>query len=308
MTSPEVIILLALYNGAPNLREQLDSFATQTHRDWGLLISDDGSSDEGPEIARHFAVEMRQPVDIKPGPCRGFAQNFLSLLHAAGHGPRYAALSDQDDVWMADKLERSLRALRDVPEGVPAMYCSRTWVWDSATGEKRLSHMHGREPNFKNALVQNIAGGNTIVLNRAALDLVQAAVDEASDIVCHDWWLYQMVTGTGGRMIYDPEPTLFYRQHSGNQIGANTTTLASLTRIALIMTGRFRGWNARNVAALRRSAHRFTPENRRILNRFAAARQQGLARRMAMLHRSGVHRQTPGGNAGLWLAALLNKF
>nr|WP_245972416.1 glycosyltransferase family 2 protein [Rhodovulum robiginosum] len=303
-----MIVLLALYNGAQNLREQLDSYISQTYRDWGLIVSDDGSSDEGPEIARRFSAEVSQPVELRPGPRRGFAQNFLSLLHAAGQDARYVALSDQDDVWMADKLERAVRALRDVPEGVPAMYCSRTWVWNSRTGETWLSHMHPREPNFRNALVQNIAGGNTIVLNRAALDIAQAAADEASDIVCHDWWLYQMVTGTGGMVVYDPEPTLYYRQHNGNQIGANTTTLARLTRIALILTGRFRGWNTRNVTALRRSAHRFTPENRRILNRFAAARRQGLTRRLAMLHRSGVHRQTTGGNAGLWLAAFLNKF
>ena len=307
-SADHVCILLALYNGADLLPEQLDSLAAQSHRDWSLIISDDGSSDHWLEIATRFA-ETGAPgrTWLTGGPRKGYAQNFLSLIRMAGPSVPYAAFCDQDDVWMRDKLARALARLKDVPVGHPAIYCGRTIVCDLELKAQRQSPQFRRAPGFENALVQNIGGGNTMVLNRAALDFVQDTARHARGVISHDWWVYQLVSGAGGTVIFDDEPSVYYRQHGGNLVGANDTLWASAVRLGKVFAGRFRGWNAANVEALMRARHWLTPEARQTLECFAAARDGSVLCRLRDLRRSGVYRQTRRGSIALWLAALTNR-
>ncbi|WP_238380917.1 glycosyltransferase [Alkalilacustris brevis] len=299
-------ILLAVYNGAALLEEQLASYLAQHHADWSLIVSDDGSSDTSRQIVQRFAARAAgRAVRLRAGPRAGFASNFLALLQAAGPDAPFAALSDQDDVWLPAKLERALAALAGLPPCLPALYCSRSLISDAKLGARRPSCRLRRAPGFANALVQNIASGNTIVLNRAALDLVQAAGTDLRDApVAHDWWIYQIVTGAGGAVVHDDRPGLLYRQHANNLIGANDGLRARLCRIAQLLRGDYRAWNDRNLAALEASRHRLTPGNRALLARFAQARRSPLPRRLRLLRGSGVYRQGRAGNALLWFAAL----
>ena len=305
--SPHVAILMALFNGAANLEDQLVSFLDQTHRNWSLVVSDDGSTDDGPSMVRRFGGRSSQSVTLVAGPRQGFAQNFLNLLCAAGPSVPFAALSDQDDVWLPCKLKRALKRLADLPEGVPALYTGRTIICDEDLRPLRRSPCFRLPPGFRNALVQNIGGGNTMVLNRAALDLVQETADHAVHIASHDWWIYQIVSGAGGQVIYDPEPSLLYRQHAGNVIGANDTQMARFLRLSQVVRGRYRSWNAANIAALDAASQWLTPGSRATLQAFIAARNGSLASRVRAFRASGVYRQTRCGNAALKAAALLNR-
>lgn len=307
-SAPRICILLALYRGEAFLQEQLDSYAAQTHVNWSVLASDDGSQDSGPEIFRAFAA--RHPAHaatLLQGPGQGFARNFLFLLQNAPQEADFVALSDQDDVWYPDKLERALRNLADLPAGCPGLYCARTTICREDLSEIGPSPHFPREPDFRNALVQSIGGGNTMVLNRSALNLVQAAAARASDPVAHDWWLYQLITGYGGRILRDPVPVLAYRQHGRNAIGTNRTIAARLARIAALAQGRFRDWNTIGLAALDHAAPDFTPEARATLDRFKAARSGPALQRLRHLRRSDVYRQSRLGTLALYLACLLNR-
>jgi hypothetical protein len=137
--------------------------------------------------------------------------------------------------------------------------------------------------------------------------VLQAASLEAGEIVAHDWWIYQIITGVGGTVISDPEPTLYYRQHAGNIIGANTGFRATWRRMRMVASGQYCIWNDINIAALRRSAHRLTPENQRRLALFARARRRKGRARLLDLRRVGVYRQTRLSNAALWGAAAFGK-
>ena len=299
-----VTVLLALHQGEAHLGAQLASIAAQEGGAPALLISDDGSSDGGPEIARRHGARLIE------GPRRGAAANFLHLLRSVGPGTPFVSLSDQDDVWLPDKTARALAALAAVPDGVPAVHCGRTSICDAQGRVLRRSVLHPRPPSFANALVQSLAGGNTMTLNRAALDLARAASEEAEaagGVVVHDWWIYQIVSGAGGSMIYDPEPLLLYRQHGANAIGENTTTRALARRAAMVVGGRFREWSEVNLRALGASRHRLTPEARATLDGFAALRRAPAHRRLAMLRRLGLHRQTRVGDAALRVAAVLGR-
>jgi glycosyltransferase involved in cell wall biosynthesis len=305
---PDVCILLAVYQGEKHLQEQLDSYTAQSHANWSLLVSDDGSGDGSGAILSAFqAAQPGRDISIRRGPCRGFARNFLSLLQAVPPDVAYAALSDQDDVWFADKLARARARLAALPADRPALYCAATLICDETLAPLGVSPDFPHPPDFRNALVQSIGGGNTMVLNRAALDLAAAAAAEASDPVAHDWWLYQLITGCGGQVIRDDEPALFYRQHDGNLIGANLSARASLSRILALLGGRFRTWNDVGLAALEGSMHRFTPEARAVLQSYVAARTGPPGTRLRALRASGVYRQGRLGMAALYIACALRR-
>lgn len=306
-----VAILMALYDAGPHLAPQLDSLRAQSCTAWHLIVSDDGARDGSAAGVAAFAAGLPAgKVRLIPGPGRGFARNFLHLIAAAGPRVRHAALSDHDDVWLPQKLERALAALAAQPADLPVLYCARTLLCRADLTVIGPSPVWPRPFGFRNALVQNVAAGNTIVLNRAALDLAQAAAPAAvaAGIAAHDWWLYQIVTGAGGRVIRDNEPVLLYRQHPGNEMGRNDTTRAALVRLRRILAGTFRDWNGRNIAALRGAGHLLTPDSRAALEAFAAARDApGPLARLHGLAACGAWRQTRKGALGLWLAALLGR-
>jgi glycosyltransferase involved in cell wall biosynthesis len=301
----DIQILLALYNGVTYLNAQLESLAAQTHGDWTLLVSDDSSGDAGPDMVRNFAAQHSGKVTLIDGPGRGASANFMHLLQQSDPEADYLAFCDQDDVWLPHKLDRAIAALADLPADLPALYCSRTLVCDATLNLLYPSRAPRRALTFRNALVQNVVAGNTIVMNHAAAGLARRAAASSSPVAAHDWWLYQFLTGIGGRVIYDDEPSLHYRQHGGNEIGAHHGLQAGLSRITQVFRGRYRRWNDLNVAALNMLISELTPENRKALDSFAKARRTPLPRRLTYLWQSGAYRQSRLGNAALWVSAML---
>ncbi len=303
-----VAVLLAHFNGGALLGRQLQSLAAQTHRDWSVIVSDDGSSDDWVGTVAGFAkANPAHNVRLVQGPGRGHAQNFLSLAAVAGPTVPYIAFCDQDDVWLPDKLERALAALGDVEPGVPGLYCARTMVCDRQLVPIAPSPLFRKPPSFRNALVQSIGGGNTMVLNRAALDILQDTARHASGIVSHDWWAYQVISGAGGCIIYDSLPCLLYRQHDGNLIGANASWRARLKRLRQLLRGEFRVWSDANVKALDGARHWLTADALDVLTTFDTARNGPIHGRLAALRRVGLYRQTRQGQIALWLAVVLRK-
>ncbi|MEO9574394.1 MAG: glycosyltransferase [Tateyamaria sp.] len=303
-----VDILMAVYNGADKLPAQLNSFDVQTHCHWRLLASDDGSTDKSVQVLKTFgSVHPRGQVKVIKGPQQGASENFLRLLrHVANQdvSPSWIAFSDQDDVWLPDKISRALNTLRQYDPRRPTLYCSRTWVTCRNLSKRRMSAPRPRTPHFRNALVQNIAAGNTIVLNPAAVSLVLEAVNHVGPVVVHDWWLYQLVTGTGGKVVHDDMPSLLYRQHEANQIGVSDTAYARLRRLLQLLRGEFRAWNQTNIAALLSCGAVLRPDHLAMLESFARLSTLPVLKRMLLLKRLGLYRQTVGGTITLWFAVL----
>lgn len=305
--NPKVAILLCTYCGQRFLAEQLESFASQTYPHWEVWASDDGSEDGTLAILESYKTKWGEhKLSIQRGPGRGLAANFLSLTCNANIEADFYAYSDQDDIWESDKLERAVNWLKSVPPNTPALYCSRTLLVDAENRNIGFSPLFSKPPSFANALIQSIGGGNTMVFNNAARALLRRAGEDVH-VVIHDWWAYMVVTGCGGRVFYDSQPSIRYRQHGGNLVGANTSWAARLARIPMHFGGKFRHWNDVNIEALSQIKGLLTKENREILDQFARARHQTLLLRIIGLKRSGVYRQTLFGNLGLVAAAILKK-
>lgn len=304
---PKVAILLCTYNGACFLGEQLDSLKEQVHTNCEVWASDDGSTDATLTLLRsRQGVWPAGRMHIVAGPQRGFAANFLSLVCRPEIEADYFAFCDQDDIWDADKLQRGVSWIKTVPSDVPALYCARTRLVDAQGRQIGLSPLFTREPGFGNALVQNIGGGNTMLFNTAARNLLRMAGPDVQ-AVAHDWWAYILVSGCGGQVYYDPHPAIRYSQHGGNLIGRNSGWRARLNRVLMLFKGRFRGWNERNLDALNAVTCPLTVESRALVERFADVRKKSGFSALNALMRSGVYRQTRLGNLGLIAASVFKK-
>lgn len=299
-------VLMATYNGARFIDEQLRSVDQQAWPEIDIWASDDGSQDGTPgALGRWAAYWSKGSLNRLAGPGQGFAANFRSLLVNRQIEGDYFAFCDQDDIWLSDKTQAAVAAL--APHGDrPALYCARTVITDSEGRDLSLSPLFRRPPNFANALVQSIGGGNTMVFNRAAHRLLREAATRTG-FVSHDWFAYLLVAGAGGHVTYSEIPHVRYRQHGGNLVGSNQGWKARVQRLVAAFDGRFILWNDDNVAALDACRDLLTPAAAAMADRFAEARSGPLPQRLVKLWRSGVYRQTAMGQVSLYAAGLLGK-
>lgn len=302
-----VTILMATRNGAAHLAAQLDSLLAQSHGNWSLWVSDDGSTDATRSILAEFGrAQPGRLARLVEGPRAGTAaQNFLSLMCHPDLPPGPVALADQDDVWLRGKLARALRRMAAAPAGVPCLYAAESILTDEALTPFARSREPDARPSFGNALVQNLFGGHSAMLNADALALVRAA-GLPQGVAHHDWWLYQLVAGAGGACLLDPLPVVLYRQHAGNQIGAAGGLRAGLTRARSILARDYGRWIAAHAEALRRVSPLLTPAARVKLAALAAAPGLGPGR-LATFHRHGLRRSTRAGDLALAVGVLTGR-
>lgn len=301
---------MATYNGEQHIDEQLETFLSQSYRNWDLLVSDDGSTDGTLDLIGRFKENCagQHSVKIIKGPKQGFVANFLSLVANSPSDAKYFAFSDQDDLWYDDKLQRAVDLIEKNPESIPILYCSRTEVFymGNRVQHSFLSPLMKESPSFSNAVVQSIAGGNTMVFNKAAKDILLKF--GTCDVASHDWWLYMVVTGVGGKVIYDDFPSLKYRQHGGNQVGANRGASALFDRAVMFLNGRFRDYNDKNIRALCENKNLLTAKNQKILELFYTMKyDRSWFHRLGAFLNSGIHRQGKVFNIALCIGTVLKK-
>jgi glycosyltransferase involved in cell wall biosynthesis len=302
-----VAIFICTHQGERFLPQQLDSIGAQTYTKWRIWVSDDHSTDNTEGVLEDYRKKWGEnKISWARGPGRGFVANFLTLACASEINSDYYAFCDQDDLWDPDKLEVALAWIASIPPDTPAVYGARTRLIDEEDRVIGLSPLFLRPMSFANALVQSVAGGNTMVFNHAARTLLMEAGADL-DIQTHDWWLYILATGCGGVLYYDPNPKIGYRQHPKNMVGTNIGVIPSLRRACRLLIGHFRNMNDRNIAALSRVRHRMSPEGLALLEQFNNARHAPLFPRVIGIWRSGVYLQTTLGNLGLIAATLFKR-
>jgi glycosyltransferase involved in cell wall biosynthesis len=300
-------VLLCTYNGEQYLSQQIDSIIDQSHENWKIYVSDDGSTDNTLQILESYKKQLgEERLQVFQGPQDGFAKNFLSLINREEIYSDYFAFSDQDDIWLKDKLERSLHLLSNTPGNAPNLYCSRTLLFGSTQTKSEMSPLFQALPSFKNALVQSLAGGNTMLINQQSRELLKR-IDSNQKIISHDWITYLVVSGCGGHVVYDPEPTVLYRQHENNLIGGNMSLRERVSRLRKVLSGSFIEWNDHNLVIINSFKTLLTEQNKATLEIFEQARNSHLFGRIALIVKSGVYRQTVAGNISLALATILNK-
>jgi glycosyltransferase involved in cell wall biosynthesis len=271
-TTRSVQILLSTYNGERFLAPLLESLRAQ---DADVLIRDDGSTDGTFGVLRSYGLEAERGEHV------GFVRSFGALLERAEAD--WVAFCDQDDVWLPGKLTRAVGQLEDVSG--PALYCGRLRVVDAGLRPLGLSPLPRRGLSFRNALVESRATGCTIVLNRAARDLVDGFPPE---VVSHDWWLY-LVLSAFGKTIYDEEPRVLFRKHAGQAFGIGVGALDSWR--AKVAQARWPGPLGQVRAFRDLYGERLDAEKRRVLERLLAA-QDSVGSRLRYAASPDVYRQS----------------
>ncbi len=223
-----IAVLLATYNGARYLAEQLDSIIAQDYQDWKLWVRDDGSTDDTCCILATYAERLgRQMVLLEDAEHVGAVRSFERLLQTACEVD-YFCFADQDDVWLPNKLSCTLQAMKDAEqqqEGAVVVFTDGCVVDESLQplGQTIWEMNRVRLPfavcsNIVGAV--NPAAGCTMMLNVSARQLV---LPLGKDVPVHDWWIAARVAKYG-RLCALPVATLQYRQHQHNQYGVHTVT------------------------------------------------------------------------------------
>ena len=222
----EVQVLLSSYNGEKYIREQLDSILAQKNVAVKLLVRDDGSTDKTVEILKAYE-EANDNIRVLCGENLGVIHSFFTLIEEAEEA-EFTAFADQDDVWLPEKLFRAVSALEGQKTELPLVYCSAKQLVDEQLNPLSQALLYNNvRPDFGNALVENMCTGCTCVINREMLKLLKGRTPDFT--VMHDFWIY-LVGSCFGRVLYDKESYILYRQHSGNELGAASSLLENYKR------------------------------------------------------------------------------
>ncbi len=302
--SSQVNVLLSTYNGEAYLLEQLQSLYQQTYPNTKIIVRDDGSTDSTLNLLLREA-SLGKLTLLPQGGNIGPATSFFKLLETSGNADFYA-LCDQDDIWVSNKIELAVKAIKQLPSEIPVMYFSRLMYVDSKNQFIKLSALPS-SIGFGNALVENVATGCTVVLNKAARDLIVKNIP--SQCVMHDSWCYLIISCLG-QVIYDPFPSIRYRQHVANAIGASLSVMDTIKRrikrFKFQKDGVFRFSNqAETLFAL--YENQIASENRTILKQFVNAKES-LPRRLMLALSRYIWRQGFVDNLILRVLILLNRY
>lgn len=217
----KVNIVLSTYNGARFLAEQLESIQKQTFTDWQLLIRDDGSTDITPQIIAEFVKADPRIHFINEHDRQNFGviKNFFTLVKY--EKADYYFFSDQDDVWLPDKMATMLDEVIHHDKSQPLMIYMDLSVVDqnlNVTHPSMIrSQSHHANTTLLAELTENTVTGGVAMINHALAE----KWEDTDDVIMHDWYLALLATATG-KLVYIDKPGELYRQHDNNVLGART--------------------------------------------------------------------------------------
>ncbi len=211
MDFKKVTVLMSSYNGEEYIREQIESILNQTNVVVRLIVRDDGSTDSTVQILEDY--KKRGLLDYYTGNNLGWRQSFMQLVYNAPESDYYA-FSDQDDIWMPEKLSAALTSLDSLTEG-PNLYVSNSYYWKGDI--KVLTNDLMPNVSKDRCLIWNLGPGCTMVFNKSLHGIVKDRPIKCTEIA-HDHWLLCSAYVLG-RIFYDMNSYILYRQHGNNQLG-----------------------------------------------------------------------------------------
>lgn len=223
MKTKKVEILLATYNGEQYLREQLESLVNQDYENWMIRACDDASTDGTYTILKEY-LENYPDKFILTKNKKGFGsakKNFMNLIQNSSCD--YVMCCDQDDVWLPNKISLTLQEMKKNEQGdLPVLVHTDLKVVDSklqVLSESFFQHSNFRKKfDLNEILIQNFVTGCTMMMNRPMVQLLNR-VDDCDRILMHDWVASVLATSVG-KVVFVDTPTMLYRQHGVNSVGA----------------------------------------------------------------------------------------
>jgi glycosyltransferase involved in cell wall biosynthesis len=244
-----IFLLLSTYNGEKFLEEQLSSLKKQSIP-FQLLVRDDGSSDRTLEILNRWKKEI--PLKILAGQNVGVIESFNVLLNSLPPEADYVFFCDQDDIWEADKIEKSLESILRQEDlfgkKIPLLFHSNLSVIDDTSkfihkSFWKFQSIHWKLGHRLNRLImQNTVTGCSAVMNAPLLNLVKQVPKEAK---MHDWWI-ALVACSFGKIITSERTLIRYRIHRNNVVGGKTRSFGRIARTLLGLIDYVKMWKLEN--------------------------------------------------------------
>ena len=287
----KINILMSTYNGEMFLADQIKSIQNQTVKDWTLYIRDDGSSDKTRDIINAYAQADSRIVFINPEHQNnlGVIRNFYTLLkHSEAD---YYFFSDQDDIWLENKLEVTLAKAKEYPSDKPLLVYTDLKIVNQELTVLHESMIKTQSDHANTELVQelteNTVTGGTMMINHALAQYW----NEADHLLMHDWYL-ALVASAMGSLIYIDTPTELYRQHDHTVLGARTWTkrMRNWLRPHKLVAKYWWLIDSSQEQAKLLLHLPLSPENRQLVNAFTTLLEQSLFQRIAILRKYNLRK------------------
>lgn len=223
-STDKIAILMATYNGEKYICQQIDSILSQTCKDWELYIHDDGSTDNTIAAVESYVEKYPDKIHLIDGKSTGGAKYNFFYMFGQVEAPYYMTC-DQDDVWLEKKIELTYDKMLTIEDKADISCLVYTelrvvdselnTIADTMSGYQSLD-CHKRTIN--QFILQNSVTGCTMMVNRALRDKMLRITD-IDNTIMHDWWA-ALVAAQFGKTAFIDEPTILYRQHRDNSLGA----------------------------------------------------------------------------------------
>ncbi len=244
-----IAVLMSTYNGEKYLREQLDSLLNQKGVISDIFVRDDGSCDETKNILREYE-EKHSNIHLFFGKNIGVGNSFMNLIYTAPDDYDYYALSDQDDIWMENKLAKAVEMLETSGK---FLYASNQECVDKNGRSIGLRYKDDEYIHLTpySIMSENMLAGCTMVFNNEFFRLISQESNRPSVALLknriHDVWL-AMCASLFESIVYDKNAYIKYRQHENNVVGAKEGFLKKVkNRFKKISHSEFR--NGRSMLA-----------------------------------------------------------
>lgn len=221
----KVAVLMSTYNGEKYITKQIDSILAQNNVAITLFIRDDGSSDSTVGIMQTY-LKDNSNIKLDIAKNIGVGNSFMQLIYDVGDEFDYYAFADQDDVWLSEKLIKAIVKIE--PYNIPTLYVSNQILVDSKLQKIGMRFDSDPDVTYKQTMCQNKATGCTMVWNKQLHKMLsekkRRPAKELLNRRIHDVWV-SMVAGVIGKVIYDSNGYILYRQHTNNVVGVRKTNI-----------------------------------------------------------------------------------
>ena len=299
-------ILLATYNGEIYIREQIDSILAQTDTDWVLYIHDDGSKDQTMEVVKEYVDKYPEQIIVVEGaPTGGAKSNFFYLFHQV-EAPFYMCC-DQDDVWLPEKIEITRKEMENLIRGdedKPALVFTELGVVDGelnviAENMRDYQGLDCKNVRLNRALIQNVVTGCTMMVNRVLRDEM-TKITEYTDVLMHDWWA-TLVAVRFGKVSFIEQPTILYRQHGNNGVGASNANSLMYQMKRMLQGEEIKQSLVNTRKQARLFADIYKEEENSLVKQYADLGNKGKLSRLQFYKKYDVKKSTRAKNIGLMI-------
>jgi len=233
------------FNGERFLKQQIDSILSQTYSEWSLFVRDGVSSDNTISIVNGYSRNYIDKIRLVEGGSNHILNESINDLLSFSSAD-YLMFCDQDDVWLPDKIEITLNKMKEMEakysSSMPILIHTDLKVADdklNALSESfwKFQHLDAEKGRSLNRLLtQNTVTGCTMMINRALKNKIKNIPEQA---IVYDWWI-ALIAAAFGKVDYVVKPTILYRQHEDNSIGAKKWDLSYVNRMVRLGRGGLR--------------------------------------------------------------------